>query len=436
MRGRRLAILVATAFLLALSGCENALQTFVFDRLFGPPYRHQETRLVPPAPNPNTGNLGQAVDTSGDFIIAGAPAEDGGAGAVYIFNRTGTGGWDAGTRITASDATAGDGFGSAVAISGDWAVVGAPGKDVGATSDGAIYIFHRTGGTSWDAGTGKTLGDIGAGPVDYDRFGFSVSIDGAWIAAGARQDDLNMTNDNYGAVYMFQNVSGTWTYDTRLDPGAVAEKKSANFGFAVDLGADQLIVGAHYEDVDGSGTAPLKQGAAYIYRFNIDSWELSDRLTAPDSEDNAIFGASVGISGDYAIVGSPWKTEGGQTMAGAAYIFQKTSATDWHTITAQKLTLAVPAVGDWYGMSTAIRGDFAMVGALYRDDAAAGAGAAYLYTRPQGNTWDLLATLTASDASSGNTFFGASAAFSDTRAVLGATDPAVSGGAGAVYVFK
>ena len=123
-------------------------------------------------------------------------------------------------------------------------------------------------------------------------------------------------------------------------------------------------------------------------------------------------------------------------MAGAAYIFQKTSATDWHTITAQKLTLAVPAVGDWYGMSTAIRGDFAMVGALYRDDAAAGAGAAYLYTRPQGNTWDLLATLTASDASSGNTFFGAAAAFSDTRAVLGATDPAVSGGAGAVYVFK
>ena len=439
MRGARRAALLALVSLLALAGCENALQTFVFDTLFGPPYRHHEAMLVPPAPNPNTGNLGQAVDISGDYMIAGAPAENSERGAAYIFHRTDAGGWDAGARITASDAADYDAFGSAVAISGEWAVVGAPAKDVDSDREGAIYIFHRTGTTTWDAGIRTTLVDLGAGAEPIDRFGFSVSIDGTWIAAGARQDDLDTgnANDNFGAVYVFKYDAGSWVFDSpALNLGTAAAKRGANFGYAVDIAGDQLIVGAHYEDIDGSGTSPLKQGAAYIYQYIIDSWVPADRLVAPDAESDAIFGASVSISGNYAIVGSPWKSEGGQTMAGAAYIFQKTSATDWHTITPQKLSLAAPAVGDWFGFSTAIRGDFAMVGAVYRDEAATGAGASYLYTRQQGNSWNLLSTLTASDTAAGNRFLGASVAFSDTRAVVGATDPAAVGGAGAVYILK
>lgn len=82
----------------------------------------------------------------------------------------------------------------------------------------------------------------------------------------------------------------------------------------------------------------------YFYRFVIDNWQFSDRVTATDPEDNAIFEADVAISGSSAIVGSPWKTESSQSQAGTAYLFQRS-------------------------------------------------GSAYLYNRAAGNTWSLTATL-------------------------------------------
>jgi hypothetical protein len=149
----------------------------------------------------------------------------------------------------------------------------------------------------------------------------------------------------------------------------------------------------------------------------------------------ALFGVSVGISGSYTIVGSPLKTVGTVTQAGAAYIFQRSAANEWHSIAPAVLTLGSPGVGDGYGCSAAIRGDTAMVGSFNRDQLATNDGAAFVYARASGNTWDLAGTVTASDAAD-NLYFGMSLALDETHAAVGATAPPPAVAQGAVYVLK
>ena len=94
-----------------------------------------------------TDYYGWSVSISGDYAIIGAYEEDAGAtgaGAAYIFKHTGTS-WVQEAKLQASDAEASDRFGYSVAISGDYAIVGASGEDTGGVNVGAAYIFKRTG---------------------------------------------------------------------------------------------------------------------------------------------------------------------------------------------------------------------------------------------------------------------------------------------------
>lgn len=88
----------------------------------------------------------------------------------------------------------------------------------------------------------------------------------------------------------------------------------------------------------------------------------------------AFFGASVGISGGYAIVGSPLETVSGVTQAGVAYMFQRTAANDLHSIPTAVVTLKEPGLEDWYGWAAAIRGDCALESAFNRDERGTNAG--------------------------------------------------------------
>ena len=92
--------------------------------------------------------------------------------------------WDAGTKIVASDAVDGDWFGYSVSISGDYAIVGAYQND-DPTGSGSAYIFRRTETNTWDAGTKIVASDRAGG----DAFGWSVGISGDYTIAGAFLDD-------------------------------------------------------------------------------------------------------------------------------------------------------------------------------------------------------------------------------------------------------
>jgi hypothetical protein len=112
---------------------------------------------------------------------------------------------DSGVKLVAPDAQAGDLFGNAVAISGDYAIVGAYQEDGGAGDSldraGAAYIFHRTGDNSWDDGVKLVASDAQAG----DRFGVSVGISGDYAIVGAREEDGGAGDplSNAGAAYIF-----------------------------------------------------------------------------------------------------------------------------------------------------------------------------------------------------------------------------------------
>ena len=185
------------------------------------------------------------------------------------------------------------------------------------------------------------------------------------------------------------------------------------FGYAVALSGSTALVGA-----PGKSTST---GAAYVYAGSGSSWPQQAELTASDPATTAYFGWSVALSGSTAVVGAP----GNYNYMGTAYVFTG-SGGSWP----QQAELAGNngAAGDKFGLSVAIAGPTAVVGAPL---STGGAGAAYVYTG-SGSTWPQQAELTAADAATGD-HFGASVAISGSTAVAGANGKNTA--TGAAYVF-
>src|SRR5207247_1017653 len=149
-------------------------------------------------------------------------------GAAYVFTRTGTI-WTQQAKLTASDASNGDDFGFAVALSGDTAVVGASTSN---SSQGAAYVFTRAG-TPWTQEAKLTAADAANG----DIFGISAALvdDTAVIGAFAK-------NSDQGAVYVFTRAGTTWTQEAKL--AAADPEDGAEFGTSLAVEGDMAVVGA------------------------------------------------------------------------------------------------------------------------------------------------------------------------------------------------
>ena len=102
------------------------------------------------------------------------------------------------------------------------------------------------------------------------------------------------------------------------------------------------------------------------------------KLTASDAQAGDQFGISVALSGDTAVVGANGEDAGG-TNAGAAYVLQRDQggADNWGQVT--KLTASDAQANDFFGISVALSGDTAVVGANEEDAGGSGAGAAYVF---------------------------------------------------------
>ena len=249
--------------------------------------------------------FGQSVAISGDYAIVGAYAEDTGetnAGAAYIYKRDGTS-WVEQMKIQSSDAQANDYFGNSVAISGDYAIVGAYKEDTGGVNTGAAYIFKRTG-TSWAQEEKVQASDVD----QYDHFGGSVAISGDYAIVGASAEATG--GDNAGAAYIFKRDGTSWVEQIKIQSSDV--EGDDYFGFSVAISGDYAIVGAYKVGSDA--------GASYIFKRDGTSWTQEAKIQSSDVESNDYFGVSVAISGGYAIVGAYLEDTGGGD-AGAAYIY-------------------------------------------------------------------------------------------------------------------
>jgi len=314
-------------------------------------------------------SFGWSVSISGNIAIVGAYMADLGgtvnAGKAYIFRYNGTS-WIQEAILIASDKAAGDLFGNSVSISGNVAIVGAPGADLGGTLDaGKAYIF-RHNGTSWIQEAILIASDKTA----YDQFGYSVSISGNVAVVGAWMADPGGTADA-GKAYIFRYNGTSWIQEAIL----TASDKAANdnFGGSVSISGNVAIVGAYKADPGGTTDA----GKAYIFRYNGTSWIQEAILTASDKAANDQFGWSVSISGNVAIVSARFADPGGISNAGKAYIFRY-NGTSW--IQEAILIASDKAASDWFGNSVSISGNVAIVGAPYADPGGTrDAGKAYIF---------------------------------------------------------
>jgi len=362
--------------------------------------------------------FGFSVSVSGDTALVGAIADDDkgfNAGSAYVFVRSGTT-WTQQAKLTASDGAAGDQFGFSVSVSGDTALVGARLDDDKGFNAGSAYVFVR-GGTTWTEQAKLTASDGAAG----DLFGSFVSVSGDTALVGARGDDDK--GFNAGSAYVFVRSGTTWTQQAKLtaSDGAAGDE----FGFSVSVSGDTALVGAIGDDDKG-----FNAGSAYVFVRSGTTWTQQAKLTASDGAAGDVFGFSVSVSGDTALVGAHFDNDKG-SASGSAYVFVR-SGTTW---TQQaKLTASDGAAGDVFGFSVSISGDTALVGAPGDDDKGFNAGSAYVFVR-SGTTWTEQAKLTASDGAAGD-LFGSFVSVSGDTALVGARGDDDKGSAsGSAYVY-
>jgi hypothetical protein len=198
------------------------------------------------------------------------------------------------------------------------------------------------------------------------------------------------------------------------------------FGISVAVSGDTAVVGAYLDDAP----AGMDSGSAYVFVRSAGTWAQQQKLTAADAADGDSFGVSVAVSGDTAVVGAYLDDAPAGTNAGSAYVFVRSAGTWAHQ---QKLAADDAAAVDNFGMSVAVSVDTAVVGAHL--EGGTNAGSAYVFVRSAG-TWAQQQKLAASDAAA-NDNFGASVAVSGDTAVVGAPFDDIAAGtdAGSAYVF-
>jgi len=386
------------------------------------------TRLDSPIPG---GGFGQSGDISGDTVIAGARIEDT-SGAAHVFEKDhgGIDSWGEVARLTAFGGPSGDLFGWEVAISGDTGIVTEHrGPFTPEFPYASMYIFQRdqVGPNAWgEVARLSPSGAIASGSVD---------IDGNTAIAGSRRANLGT-----GAAYVFErNEGGPNNWGQVVELSASDAFEDNNFG-NVGIFSDTVIVGAsggqNRADVPGSAYIfERNEGGP-------GNWGEVKKFNASDADLRDEFGNRVDIVGDTAIVGASGNDDAGPD-SGSAYIFQRNQGgpENWGEVV--KLLASDASAGDAFGYRVAISEDFAIVGApnegdpINGDGVIEGSGAAYVFGRNVGgpNNWGEMLKITAPDAAL-ERFLGVSVALSGNRALVGALGSSGSGLRGSLYLFE
>lgn len=361
--------------------------------------------------------FGTEVAFSGNWAVVGAPTDDEGGsdrGAAFVFERVG-GTWLQRQKLTASDGADLDYFGFKVAIDGDTIAVTAlfDGFDIG-----AVYVFERTGPGAAFAETEK----LGEGGFAGEFFGIGLQLEGDTLIVGACQvSQFLLFNSGKGTVHVFERTGSSWSEEQTLLASDGVDGDA--FGSAVSLSGNRLLIGA-----EGAPGEP-GSGAAYLFeRANATSDFVEvEKLSPSDGGAEDFFGQSCGLDGDLAVIGSPHHEGGGAPLdSGAAYVFEFDGA-DWNQTI--KLTPAAQTPEERYGRSVAIEGETIVVGA--HSEAGSTTGNAFVYDR-QGGSWGQTAHYVGGDSVVADQF-GHAVYLASGRVLVGAR---LDGGTGSVYEFE
>lgn len=320
-------------------------------------------------------------------------------------------------KLTAFDGELIDNFGAAVAISGDTVAIGSPGDDV---YRGSVYVFVRSG-TNWALQQKLTVSD--AHPVD--EFGYSVALNGNLLVAGAPDDAIIASRQ--GSAYVFTRSGTTWTQQQKIYPGGGDLNEVFGSAVALTPANDMILVGSPGKVINFDLNQSL--GAVFVFRISGGVWSPQQTLYASDGVNGSYFGNAISISSNTMIIGARFHTVSGNPNQGAAYVFSR-SGNNWTE--EQKLLASDGASGDNFGISAAIDGNTAVVGAHHDSVGPNFAqGSAYVFTR-NGAAWTEHAHLISDQGTPINFLFGASVALQGNLAFIGTPGD----NTGSVFVYE
>lgn len=247
----------------------------------------------------------------------------------------------------------GDLFGSAVAIDGGWAVVGAPGDDSARFVDeGSAYVLRRESGT-WKVHQklyvhGNSEAYLSRTPI---HFGQAVAISRNWIAVGA--PNYRNPDDSVGRVRLYRLTGTTWTLSQTLSPSLTTS--SRRFGSSLALSGLMLAVGTPTEP--GSSLA----GQVFTYRWDTSVWASHLQMTGP-SVANTEFGRSLALSDTSIYVGLPgYAAPGTPNSRGEVHVFSRASPGPQANL-GQRLLNPAPTEIDRFGATMAVSGEQLLIG--------------------------------------------------------------------------
>jgi hypothetical protein len=355
-----------------------------------------------------TGVGGNAVAIAGERIVIGAPEEDNMTGAVYVYRYNNvTKEWEKEAKLVALDGSAGDQFGTSVAIAESRIVVGSPTDSDNGFQSGSAYVFRYYPETPGWLQEQKIIASDGTAS---DFFGLSTAISDNRVVIGSPLE--GGPTSNRGAVYVYElsSVEG-WIQQQKIvssDGGSTDQ-----LGISVAIEGDRIVAGASLNKPND-----VQSGSVYVFLFKSDSnsWELETKLTPLDGKDFDLFGSAVKINGDRIIAGT--------MFAGYANVFRHNSD-GW--VSEQKIEPLDGTGGGEFGSALAIAGDRVVVGAPALNSRR---GAVFLFRfDPVKVTWVQEQILTDPNASE-NVGFGRSVAIGGELIVAG--EP----GSEAAYAFR
>ncbi|WP_028866621.1 LruC domain-containing protein [Psychromonas hadalis] len=213
---------------------------------------------ITPESTYKSAHFGSSLMLSGEFLIIG-DNEYGRAkeGAAYIYRRVDDI-WQKQASLMGGHITKSAKFGSSVAISSTYAVVGARAENNPEIKknkkSGAVYVYKRTGSV-WALQTKLIASDAAMG----DNFGSSVAISGDHIIVGSEN-----SNNSRGSAYLFQESDGIWKQLYKFSDEDAATQDT--FGHALSINEDYVVIGANNKSMENNN-----EGNAYIYYLNRDT---------------------------------------------------------------------------------------------------------------------------------------------------------------------
>lgn len=253
-------------------------------------------------------------------------------GAAFIYSRQSDGTFRQDQIVVGSDVETGDNFGYSVSLFGDILAVGSPMDN----KQGSAYVFQYSGSyTQIDKLAQSFVDDDAHNPLYADAFGSCVVVGNGYIAVSSPNNDVRATDA--GAVYIYTRADRRLEEDSEdsqshrvltaysFSETLFARRPTSYFRFGYSLAADpvndRLIVGSDVTHSNG-------QGAAYVYSMSPSTYFNFEHEVFPvqnpdddtDENEEALFGASVAVYGDYLVVGAPLG-DGEHTQSGDVYFY-------------------------------------------------------------------------------------------------------------------